>query len=275
MKRILSVLALSSVFIFSSLQVQARGTPSVNELVPNPITVGSGAQTLVIGGGDLQTSDIFAVTFKGASKPVTYIHTTKISVDLSETDVNEVGSFPVKVSWKNSAGDMIQISPPDLNLNITAASGTPSSVTILSMNPTSVVKGAESVTLKISGETLGTVPVEVGFDGQVATEQTVLDPNTIQVKIPGTSLATVRTAQVKVVANPSTTPVSKNFEFNITEAAAAGGAPGGPATGATGTPGAGADSSCSLNLVSSAGNAWFLIVALFGQITVFVAMRKK
>lgn len=275
MKRIFSILALSSVFLFSALQVQARPSPVASSLAPNSITVGSASQTLTIGGSNFQSSDQFTVYFKAANKPVTYISDTKISVVLSDSDLSEVGAFPVKVQWKNDAGTEVVISPVEFNLNITAASATVSSVTITDMTPNSVVKGAESVSLKINGEGLGTVPVEVSFDGLVAPEMTVLAPNTIQVKIPGSSLATVRSAPVKVVANPSTSPVYKNFEFNITEADVRSNTAGGPVAGPTPGASPGADSTCSLNLLSQSGNAWFLLVALFGQMTLLLSLRKK
>jgi hypothetical protein len=76
--------------------------PNLSSLSPASLTVGSAAQTLTINGANFLATS--TVTYNGIAHAATYIGASKLTINLTASDLYALGSYPVVVSNPSPGG---------------------------------------------------------------------------------------------------------------------------------------------------------------------------
>jgi IPT/TIG domain-containing protein len=97
---------------------QPEVRPYLIRLLPSSVPVGASSQTLTINGSGFLASS--AVTFDGVAHQVTFTSSAKLSILLSNTDLRNIGDFPVTVTnGSAAAGGYLRVQGGNLQLSFT------------------------------------------------------------------------------------------------------------------------------------------------------------
>ena len=163
--------------------------PSISQLQPNPLLVGSAAQRLTINGTGFLPSS--TVTFDSSPHSATFVSTTQLRISLSSSDLATAGSFPVGVTNPSPGGGSSNTASFTVDNPVPSISG---------LSPSSLPVGSPGQTLTINGTGFMTISA-VTFNG-AAYYTTFVNTNQLSIYLSTTDLATAGTFPI-VVTNPA------------------------------------------------------------------------
>ena len=230
--------------------------PSISQLQPNSVLVGSAPQTLSINGSGFL--DESTVTIRGVTHADTFVSSNQITIWLGATDLAEIGTFPIAVINPGPGGGSSN------TLDFTINNPVPS---ISSLSPSTLPAGSNAQTLTINGT--GFVrDSSVTFNGAGKTA-TFVSANQIAIPLSTSDVSTAGSFSV-VITNPGPgggTSAAVNLQVlsgqtNATEWTWMGGSDTTGANGVYGTQGSSSPSNVpgarddAVSWTDSKGNLW-------------------
>lgn len=162
--------------------------PVLSSASPSSALAGSGAFTLTVNGSKFAPGA--SVLFNSKSRTTTFVSSTQLRAAILAADLSVAGSFPVTAVNPTSGGGSSNV------LQFTVSAATSPVPQITSLSPSSVVAGAATFNLRVTGQNFVTTSA-VLWNGNLAATVFV-DSKTLQAVIDASKVAVAGTAQVTV-----------------------------------------------------------------------------
>ncbi len=179
-------------------------TVTMAGISPGYATVGDPNTSLIVSGsGFIPTS---VVNFNGKALPTVYVSTNRVDTVVQATDMTTAGSYPVTVTNPSPGGGTS--APASFQVRFPAPK-------ITSLSPSSALTGASTVTLTVTGSGFVSSQSQI-YIADVAMTTTFISATSLRATIPGSSLATAGTLNVKVVTADPGGGTSNVLTFSVT-----------------------------------------------------------
>lgn len=165
--------------------------PVATAVAPTSAEAGGAAFTLTVNGSNFVGGSV--VRWNGSNRTTTFVNSTQLTAQITAADIATAGTAQVSVFNPTPGGG----TSGNVSFTIIQPNPVP---TITSLNPSTVGAGSAAFTLTITGT--GFVSnSSVWWNGQARTS-TFVNATTLTVQVPATDVATIGTAEIKVV-NPT------------------------------------------------------------------------
>ncbi len=178
-------------------------TVTIAGISPGYATTGDPNTSLIVSGsGFIPTS---VVNFNGKALPTSYVSNNRVDTVIQASSLTTAGSYPVTVT--NPAPGGGTSAPASFEVRFPAPK-------ITTISPSSAATGAAPVTITVTGSGFVSSQSQIYIDN-VATTTTFVSATQLKATIPGSSLATAGTLNIKVVTADPGGGTSNVLTFSV------------------------------------------------------------
>ncbi len=184
-------------------------TVTIAGLSPGYATVGDPNTSLIVSGNGFVSTSV--ISFNGKALPTVYVSANRVDAVIQAADLSTSGSYPVTVTNPPPGGGTS--TPASFQVRLPAPK-------ITTVSPSSALTGASPVAITVTGTGFVSGLSQIYVD-EVAMTTTFLSATQLKATIPGSSLATAGTLNIKVISADPGGGTSNVLTFSITNAAPA------------------------------------------------------